>query len=413
MAVHVHLIYHPSDDALRRALLTHLSPLQARCTFWSAEQVEPGAALGRERDQSLSRAEVVLVLVSARLVADPDCCSQVEAALRVGALVVPVLLSPSLWRDLPFGRLQPLPRGGQPVSQWSSQDDALLHIAEALRDSLEPPAAGGTAVRGQGGAPAGVFVGRERELAALARALVAAEESTQALGGCAVQGMAGVGKSYLCDRFYALHAGHFPGGYLKLSWAPTEQPAEEGVLAGLAERLGILGPPARRVEALRQRLAAPRTLVHIENVDGEEQARAAGRVARRLVGLPVLVSGRYRGLGQAAGWPQIEVLPLSEDAAYGQLCREFRPSRDAAEEAEYRTPGAAGGRATADGASVRRAPAGGTASARLRGAAGAARAGPDRGRSGGSAGRRARARAAARELRAVVGALADAARGDG
>jgi hypothetical protein len=55
-----------------------------------------------------------------------------------------------------------------------------------------------------------VFAGRQAELAQLEQVLLRANGGARTVAVCSVQGMAGVGKSYLVDRFYALHQRIFP-----------------------------------------------------------------------------------------------------------------------------------------------------------------------------------------------------------
>ena len=49
------------------------------------------------------------------------------------ARVVPVILRPCDWQSSPFGKLQALPRDGQPVKSFSNVDTALTAVALALR----------------------------------------------------------------------------------------------------------------------------------------------------------------------------------------------------------------------------------------------------------------------------------------
>ena len=51
-----------------------------------------------------------------------------------------------------------------------------------------------------------VFAGRQAELQQLQQTLLRASSGSRTVAICSVQGMAGVGKSYLVDRFYAQHA---------------------------------------------------------------------------------------------------------------------------------------------------------------------------------------------------------------
>ncbi|MGB5063998.1 MAG: AAA family ATPase, partial [Candidatus Competibacter sp.] len=163
-----------------------------------------------------------------------------------------------------------------------------------------------------------VFAGRQAELARLEQVLLRANGGTQTVAVCSVQGMAGVGKSYLVDRFYALHEADFPGGYLRLVLDPR-QPLETKTLLGRLRDL--LQLPAGT--DLSARLQQPLTLVHIENADSQEIARAVAQAVQRLTNCPVAVSGRLQHLGESANWSRIPLRPFEEDAALDQLSQEL------------------------------------------------------------------------------------------
>ncbi len=93
-----------------------------------------------------------------------------------------------------------------------------------------------------------------------------------------VSGMAGVGKSYLVDRFYWDHQDKFPGGYLRLSLDPEKLVSAAELIAQLADRLKL---PAGDAEALRNRLLAVPSLVHIENADEDRRPAASSASWRR------------------------------------------------------------------------------------------------------------------------------------
>ncbi len=164
-----------------------------------------------------------------------------------------------------------------------------------------------------------VFAGRQAELARLEQVLLRANGGARAVAVCLVQGMGGVGKSYLVDRFYALHQADFPGGYLRLPLDPR-QPVEAGALLG---RLRDLLQLPAGAPVLSARLQQPLTLVHIENADSRAAATAVAQVAWRLEGCPVAVSGRFQGLGESANWSQVSLQPFKEDVALDQLRQEL------------------------------------------------------------------------------------------
>jgi tetratricopeptide (TPR) repeat protein len=173
--------------------------------------------------------------------------------------------------------------------------------------------------------PPRVFVGREAELAELARRLV----GRGPVAVCAVQGMPGVGKSYLVDRFADLYADAFPGGYERLVLEPDDMRTADALRDVLRDRLALTSSGPDAWHALARALRARRTLVHIENVDSIALATAVAGLVRHLDGCPLVVTGRFRDLGRSAGWPRIEMAPFDEQAALSQLDAELGPASDA------------------------------------------------------------------------------------
>ncbi|HZF55106.1 MAG TPA: metallophosphoesterase [Polyangiaceae bacterium] len=169
------------------------------------------------------------------------------------------------------------------------------------------------------------FVGREAELEELRGALLPSDGAPRPVGIVALHGMAGVGKSFLAERFTALHKADFPGGVVRLALEPEENRSIEALLSEIAamRRLPAGGPDV--AQQLRAHLLSPRALVHIDNADAKEAAAAAAGLVNVLHGCAVVVTGRFAGLGQSAGWAQVTVEPLDTQTALLQLVKEHRP----------------------------------------------------------------------------------------
>ncbi len=128
-AARVFLSYAHQDEKLRRALGTHLAPLERLgvVATWHDREVLPGSEWAGEIDRELERADLVLLLVSPDFVAS-DYCYEIEmeralARHRAGeGLVVPVILRPCDWQACPFARLAALPADGRPVTAWDNLD---------------------------------------------------------------------------------------------------------------------------------------------------------------------------------------------------------------------------------------------------------------------------------------------------
>jgi tetratricopeptide (TPR) repeat protein len=199
-----------------------------------------------------------------------------------------------------------------------AEKDPLVDPYEKLRKVLGPPLRSSASDRFQIHPRVGeIFAGRERELDDIEKSLLG---EGRPVAICALQGMPGVGKSYLADRFYHLHTSRFPGGYQRLVLDPAgPDPTTDTLLGELADRLKITPDPA----AVRGRLLQPRTLLHVENVDSAPLARATAVLVGRLPGCPIVVTGRYQGLGVDGGWGRVEVRPFNEKDALDQFAQEL------------------------------------------------------------------------------------------
>ncbi|HYI00784.1 metallophosphoesterase [Hyalangium sp.] len=182
--------------------------------------------------------------------------------------------------------------------------------------------------------PTALFVGREAELDQLQAALLPAERRPVAI--CAVNGMPGVGKSYLAARFAQLYEKDFPGGCARLVLNPLALPSVEVLLGELGTRLE-LPAGARLAERCRERLLRPLSLLIVENVDSREATDVAVRLATLLQGCPILVTGRYQGFSEAGGWTRVEVRTLDEPTALQLLQQELGPEASRLEQAHAQT----------------------------------------------------------------------------
>jgi hypothetical protein len=162
-----------------------------------------------------------------------------------------------------------------------------------------------------------LFVGRSAERDQLAAALFPASGTRRLV---VVSGMAGVGKSYLADRFFWEHAAQFPGGYLRLAFDPDKPATAADLLSMLRDRLKL---PAGDDGAVAARLLMPLTLLHLENADTIETGLVAGDLAASLPGCPLMFSARLRGLGADAGWREVVISPFDTATALDQLRAEL------------------------------------------------------------------------------------------
>jgi len=141
-AVKVFLSYAATskDDVLRVELVKHLATLEQEgiITGWSSQEILAGEEINQEVQRRLEEADIILLLVSADLIASGDLWEkQINKALSRHesgvAQVIPIILRPVDWETTPFGKLKPLPSQGIAITSWPNQDEAFREIAQGIR----------------------------------------------------------------------------------------------------------------------------------------------------------------------------------------------------------------------------------------------------------------------------------------
>ena len=145
----VFVSYSHEDKLLLEELWRHLGTLikLGIIEVWDARRLQAGDHIWEQTGERLESAEVILLLVSANYLASRYCMDiemtrSMERHEKGTALVIPVILRPCSWHDLPFGRLLPAPTDGRPVIAWPSRDkgftDVAFHIQRAVGDLRNP-----------------------------------------------------------------------------------------------------------------------------------------------------------------------------------------------------------------------------------------------------------------------------------
>lgn len=140
--VTVFLSYSHKDEKYRDELETHLASLkrQGIIETWHDRRIGAGKEIDSEISENLETADIILLLASSDFIASKYCIDiEVTRALerheKGEARVIPVIIRPCDWHDLPFGKLNALPIDGRPVSKFPDIDDAFLEITKGIKDA--------------------------------------------------------------------------------------------------------------------------------------------------------------------------------------------------------------------------------------------------------------------------------------
>ncbi len=159
-ALKIFFSYAHEDKDLRDTLAKQLSGLkrQGIITSWYDGEISPGGDWQALIEKYLRLSDIILLLISPDFIASDYCYSVVmrKAISRHEngeARIIPILLRPTDFKDLPFAKLQYLPVNGRAVTLWKNKDAAFLNIVEGIRKAIEefvikllsepPPSSGG------------------------------------------------------------------------------------------------------------------------------------------------------------------------------------------------------------------------------------------------------------------------------
>lgn len=143
-AIEVFCSYAPNDEMWLRQLETHLSGLkrQGLISFWHNRKILPGSNWAETIGTHLETSSIILLLISADFVASDYCYgTEMKRALELHrankARVIPIVVRPCDWQQLPFGKLQALPMNAKPISIWEFLDEGWTEVTVGLRCVIE------------------------------------------------------------------------------------------------------------------------------------------------------------------------------------------------------------------------------------------------------------------------------------
>jgi tetratricopeptide (TPR) repeat protein len=129
----------PGDEKLRHELMLNLSPFwrSGLMKIWHDGMLRVGKPTEHEVLSHLQEARIILLLLSPGFIASAFCYNQMQLALEQlrtrRTTVIPLLLRPiQFWKDLPIGKLTPLPANERAVTLWRTRELAWYEIVGKL-----------------------------------------------------------------------------------------------------------------------------------------------------------------------------------------------------------------------------------------------------------------------------------------
>ncbi len=223
MAYEVFISYSHQDQALRRKLDNHLSNLKRQniITSWHDGEITAGTDWRSQILVHLNSAHIILLLISDDFMAS-DFCYSIEITQAIArhdanqARVIPIILRPVDWTGAPFAKLQALPTGGKPVTNWPNQDDAFVDIVRGIRKAIDDLTIKGIPVNQERlwnipYARNPLFTGRENVLKRIYEALSMSRTA-------AISGLGGIGKTQTAVEYAFRHR----DDYTAILWVKAE-----------------------------------------------------------------------------------------------------------------------------------------------------------------------------------------------
>ncbi len=128
--------YSHADEDLKNELDKHLIMLKrlGKVQVWNDRKLIPGQVWNDEIKNELANAHIILLLISAdfnnsEYIWEKELASAMKRHEEGTARVVPVILRKCEWQEMPYVKLQALPKGAKSVTEFANRDDAFTDIA--------------------------------------------------------------------------------------------------------------------------------------------------------------------------------------------------------------------------------------------------------------------------------------------
>ena len=135
----VFVSYSHRDESHKDDLVVFLKALQnlGKVSIWQDRAIDAGSEWNAEILRALDSADIILLLITARFIGSDFCFSkEMNRALmhheQQTARVIPIIMTPCAWQQMPFAKLQVLPTDGKPVTEWNSLDAGLDNVIQGI-----------------------------------------------------------------------------------------------------------------------------------------------------------------------------------------------------------------------------------------------------------------------------------------
>jgi Leucine-rich repeat (LRR) protein len=135
--------YSQKDQLFKEQLLIALSPLrrEEKIIAWYDHLIAPGEEWNEKILDEIDIAEIIILLVSSDFINtnyiwDNEISKALERQKHSEVIVIPIIVRPCDWENLPFSKINVLPRKGNPISESENIDRAWTNVVKELRDLI-------------------------------------------------------------------------------------------------------------------------------------------------------------------------------------------------------------------------------------------------------------------------------------
>jgi TIR domain len=136
----IFISYSHKDENFKDALLEQLAPLRRNGLIapWQDRDIIAGEEWNDAIFENLRQAKVVLLLISSAFI-NSDFCMEKELSAAMErhkkgeCIVVPIIIRPCDFGEMPFAKFQAVPKNAKPISQWENADEAWLDVVKKLK----------------------------------------------------------------------------------------------------------------------------------------------------------------------------------------------------------------------------------------------------------------------------------------
>lgn len=142
--VTIFISYAHADEELKKELDKHLKMLKrsGKVETWNDRELIAGQEWDDIIMTELSKANIILLLISidfnaSDFIWDKELASAMKRHEEGTAHVVPIILRKCEWSNLPYAKLQSLPRNARPVTEYLNRDEAFTEIAVGVEKLVD------------------------------------------------------------------------------------------------------------------------------------------------------------------------------------------------------------------------------------------------------------------------------------